>query len=124
MVGFVSLACASRIPADPPPAAASPEAEVEVEARNPEPPPASSAPVHSTALGGQSVGVAECDEYLLLYGQCLQVLAPAIEAGERRSLEAERGWLVYVKDTPEGVQLPEACREMTLELQNHCASRD
>ena len=64
--------------------------------------------------------VPECDVYLHLYQRCEPTLAPSIAAGDRRDFEHERGWLEYMSTTPEVAAMPDACRDMTRELQAVC----
>jgi hypothetical protein len=64
--------------------------------------------------------VPECDAYLRLYQRCEATLAPSIAAGDRRDFVHERGWLEYMSTTPEVAAMPDACRDMTRELQAAC----
>lgn len=116
------VACAPKVPADPP--------QVEdVEPAEPSP-DADAAPLKRPPAGGvdpgrrENTGLASCDEYLALYQACEPKLKGEIQAGERRTYAAERAWIEYMRDTPEGAELGQACWDMRRALEDACAARD
>jgi hypothetical protein len=122
MTLLVLAACGPKVPAQPPARNEAPETAEP--AQTPKtPPPAVEAPAPhdpDPGLVETPIGILACDEYLALYRDCEPKLEPEIQAGDRRDYRHERGWIEYLRDSPEGAQLPEACREMTRDLKRDC----
>lgn len=119
-----TVACAPKVPAEPPPSPeakpAAPLAATSAEATELERPPDGGV----DASRRKSTGIESCDEYLALYQACEPKLQAEIQGGDRRSYESERAWIEYMRDTPEGAQLGEACWDMRRALEDACAARD
>lgn len=119
-LALVSLlaACGPKVPAQPPGQAepTPPAPAVEVADR----PSAPEAAPETAEASEPPIGISACDEYLARYRECEPQLQAEIQAGDRRAYRAERGWIAYLRDSPEGAQLAEACREMTTELDQAC----
>ena len=114
----LSLACHAQPPATPqdevePIATDAVYVESPGAATSVEPAPAPAGPESAT-------GLEVCEEYLALYKRCEPTLKPQIMAGDRRPVDAERGWVEYVAGTPERAALPAACRDMLAELKQVC----
>ena len=84
--------------------------------------PTATPPATGAATGANAPlsSVPECDGYLRLYQRCEPTLAPSIAAGDRRDFVHEAAWLEYMAGTPEVAGMPDACRDMTRELQAVC----
>lgn len=97
------------------------------EPATPDPEPASSgdetttvaAPTSSDTPANQP-GSVECAAYLEHYRRCEPMLAPEIAAGNRRSADAEEGWIHYMEGSAEAPGVPSACRDMDVELSSVC----
>jgi len=61
-----------------------------------------------------------CEAYLDAYAKCEDQLRAEVEAGNRRTARAERAWIEYLRTTPEGAGLPDACKSMLDELRRVC----
>lgn len=61
-----------------------------------------------------------CAAYLEHYRRCEPVLAPEIAAGNRRSADAEEGWVRYMESSAEAPSLPSFCRDADAELASVC----
>jgi hypothetical protein len=99
-------------PATPPPSTSATPSE--------EPSPPASEPAPSEAESEPIIGIAACDRYLAAYQKCEPKLSPEIQAGDRRTYEAEKNWLVFMKTSPEGKGLEAACQSMIAELTKSC----
>jgi len=80
---------------------------------------AASEPVSSDPPPNQP-GSPECAAYLDHYRRCASVLAPEIAAGDRRSADAEEGWIQYMERSAEAPAVPSACRTMDADLSTVC----
>ena len=69
---------------------------------------------------GPPTGIAACDAYLDLYEGCEPRLRGEILAGERRTPEAERGWILYIMSTPERASLDQGCLDMLAMIRDRC----
>ncbi len=118
VLALALVGCASA-PASRPPAAAEPTqppplAEVD-ESDEPTAPPAESKDAPESIIG-----IASCDAYLALYEKCEARLQSEIDAGDRRTYKAERGWLEFMKTQPEGAKLESTCDSMLSQLKKDC----
>jgi hypothetical protein len=77
-------------------------------------------PESSTTIVPPLSAIPNCDMYLRLYERCEPALTQSIASGDRRAFVAERAWIEYIASTPEVAGLPDACAEMTRELQAVC----
>ena len=113
----LAISACSPAPAAVPPATAPPAASA---TPSEEPAPAAPEPEVSDPEPEPVVGLAACDRYLVAYRKCEPKLLPEIQAGDRRTYEAEKNWLVFMKSRPEGKELDATCHSMIAELQKSC----
>lgn len=118
LLGCAPLACATTPRTVAPSTAASPEPTAEPS----EPTAASTEPEAAPAETNEEAmtGIDACDRYLVAYQKCEPKLQPEIQAGNRRSYEAEKNWLVFMRERPEGKELAAACASMQTELDKSC----
>ncbi len=118
VLALTVVGCASA-PASHPPAASGPAqptlaAEVD-EVDGPTAPPSESRDEPQSIIG-----VASCDEYLALYEKCEARLQPEIAAGARRTYQAERVGLEFMKAQSAGAELEAGCESLLSQLEKDC----